>query len=102
VQEELEHRDAVIGVHALEGVDFVVRPLPFLVGAEALDALDQGRTLPAEASSRAEALLQRQIAADQSSATMLAGLTTPRQPPADVLITIAPAIQQLISAASKR
>ena len=71
-------------------------------GLEALDAIDQGRTLPAEVSSRSEALLQRQIAADRASATMLAGLTTPRQPPADVLITIAPAIQQLISAASKR
>ncbi len=71
-------------------------------GLEALDAIEQGRALTAQGSSRADALLQRQTVANRASATMIAGLTAPRQPPADVLITIAPAIQQLISAASKR
>ncbi len=68
------------------------------IGLEAVDMLIANRRPTDEWRTRANAVLARQNAARQASATMLAALTSRDQPPADLIITIAPGVQNLVEA----
>ena len=70
------------------------------IGLNALNALQRGRILSVVDLAHATTVLDRQVHAEQASADVGKGLLR-QQPPADLLIIIAPTIRILVDAAGK-
>src|SRR5262245_54547940 len=68
------------------------------IGLDAITAIERGRVPSAEWRDRAHALLDRQAAAEQASASIVQ-VATMEQPPADLLISITPGVRKLVEAA---
>lgn len=68
------------------------------IGLDALSAIESRTQPSAEWRSHTAAALAQQIAAEQASATLFAGLSSKDQPPADLLILFRPSLSRLVAA----
>ncbi|NTZ86848.1 beta-N-acetylhexosaminidase [Burkholderia metallica] len=95
------YRDAAAGRPELEAALPVSDDLAEMArgGLAAIEALRNGQTLPADAAARVAAVLDRAAAAEQASSTYLRSAMM-AQPPADLIVTIAPGIRALVKAAA--